>query len=90
VGFNKALECRQKVEALPPPHLEPARILLKFDKSPDDQRKVIFEQRVDREDESVAEMSQICAAPSSRIVVTKHVPSTSMTRVGGVTGLRKS
>src|SRR6266849_3851903 len=71
--INKALEkAQQKVEAR---NFDIRKNLLKFDNVQNDQRKVIFEQRVDlMKDESVAETVADMRRAFVEDVVTKHVP----------------
>src|SRR5438045_703208 len=70
---NKALEkAQQKVEAR---NFDIRKNLLKFDNVQNDQRKVIFDQRVDlMKDESVAETVADMRRAFVEDVVTKHVP----------------
>src|SRR6266849_4017749 len=71
--INKALEkAQQKVEAR---NFDIRKNLLKFDNVQNDQRKVIFDQRVDlMKDESVAETVADMRRAFVEDVVTKHVP----------------
>jgi preprotein translocase subunit SecA len=71
--INKALEkAQQKVEAR---NFDIRKNLLKFDNVQNDQRKVIFDQRVDlMKDESVAETIADMRRAFVEDVVTKHVP----------------
>ena len=71
--INKALEkAQQKVEAR---NFDIRKNLLKFDNVQNDQRKVIFEQRVDlMKDQSVAETVADMRRAFVEDVVTKHVP----------------
>jgi preprotein translocase subunit SecA len=71
--INKALEkAQQKVEAR---NFDIRKNLLKFDNVQNDQRKVIFDQRIDlMKDESVAETVADMRRAFVEDVVTKHVP----------------
>src|SRR5712672_97445 len=71
--INKALEkAQQKVEAR---NFDIRKNLLKFDNVQNDQRKVIFDQRVDlMKDDSVAETVADMRRAFVEDVVTKHVP----------------
>src|SRR3989440_2171849 len=86
--INKALEkAQQKVEAR---NFDIRKNLLKFDNVQNDQRKVIFEQRVDlMKDESVAETVADMRRAFVEDVVTKHVPEHAYAEQLDVTGLKE-
>jgi len=86
--INKALEkAQQKVEAR---NFDIRKNLLKFDNVQNDQRKVIFEQRVDlMKDESVAETVADMRRAFVEDVVTKHVPEHVYAEQWDVTGLKE-
>jgi len=86
--INKALEkAQQKVEAR---NFDIRKNLLKFDNVQNDQRKVIFEQRVDlMKDESVAETVADMRRAFVEDVVTKHVPEHAYAEQWDVTGLKE-
>src|SRR6202008_776187 len=86
--INKALEkAQQKVEAR---NFDIRKNLLKFDNVQNDQRKVIFEQRVDlMKDESVAETVADMRHAFVEDVVAKHVPEHAYAEQWDVAGLRE-
>src|SRR5258706_553800 len=86
--INKALEkAQQKVEAR---NFDIRKNLLKFDNVQNDQRKVIFEQRVDlMKEESVAETVADMRRAFVEDVVTKHVPEHVYAEQWDVTGLKE-
>src|SRR5438270_763903 len=85
--INKALEkAQQKVEAR---NFDIRKNLLKFDNVQNDQRKVIFDQRVDlMKDESVAETVADMRRAFVEDVVTKHVPENQYAEQWDVVGLK--
>jgi preprotein translocase subunit SecA len=86
--INKALEkAQQKVEAR---NFDIRKNLLKFDNVQNDQRKVIFEQRVDlMKDDSVAETVTDMRHAFVEDVVTKHVPEHVYAEQWDVVGLKE-
>ena len=86
--INKALEkAQQKVEAR---NFDIRKNLLKYDNVMNDQRKVIFEQRVDlMKDESVAETVADMRRAFVEDVVTKHVPEHAYAEQWDVAGLKE-
>src|ERR1700675_4784605 len=86
--INKALEkAQQKVEAR---NYDIRKNLLKFDNVQNDQRKVIFDQRVDlMKDESVAETVADMRRAFVEDVVTKHVPEHAYAEQWDVAGLKE-
>src|SRR3979411_3172678 len=86
--INKALEkAQQKVEAR---NFDIRKNLLKFDNVQNDQRKVIFDQRVDlMKDESVAETVAAISRAFVEDVVTKHVPEHAYAEQWDVAGLKE-
>ena len=86
--INKALEkAQQKVEAR---NFDIRKNLLKFDNVQNDQRKVIFEQRVElMKSESVAEMVADMRRDFVDDVVAKHVPEHAYAEQWDVAGLRE-
>src|SRR6202047_4399273 len=86
--INKALEkAQQKVEAR---NFDIRKNLLKFDNVQNDQRKVIFDQRVDlMKDESVAETVADMRHAFVEDVVTKHVPEHAYAEQWDVAGLKE-
>lgn len=86
--INKALEkAQQKVEAR---NFDIRKNLLKFDNVQNDQRKVIFDQRVDlMKDESVAETVTDMRHAFVEDVVTKHVPEHAYAEQWDVAGLKE-
>src|SRR5437762_148845 len=86
--INKALEkAQQKVEAR---NFDIRKNLLKFDNVQNDQRKVIFDQRVDlMKDESVAETVSDMRHAYVEDVVTKHVPEHAYAEQWDVAGLKE-
>ncbi len=86
--INKALEkAQQKVEAR---NFDIRKNLLKFDNVQNDQRKVIFEQRVDlMKDQSVAETVADMRRAFVEDVVTKHVPEHVYAEQWDVAGLKE-
>jgi len=86
--INKALEkAQQKVEAR---NFDIRKNLLKFDNVQNDQRKVIFDQRVDlMKDESVAETVADMRRAFVEDVVTKHVPENQYAEQWDVVGLKE-
>src|SRR5215216_369328 len=85
--INKALEkAQQKVEAR---NFDIRKNLLKFDNVQNDQRKVIFDQRVDlMKDESVAETVTDMRHAFVEDVLTKHVPEHVYAEQWDVAGLK--
>jgi preprotein translocase subunit SecA len=85
--INKALEkAQQKVEAR---NFDIRKNLLKFDNVQNDQRKVIFDQRVDlMKDESVAETVADMRHAYVDDVVVKHVPEHAYAEQWDVAGLK--
>jgi preprotein translocase subunit SecA len=85
--INKALEkAQQKVEAR---NFDIRKNLLKFDNVQNDQRKVIFDQRIDlMKDESVAETVADMRHAFVEDVVTKHVPEHAYAEQWDVAGLK--
>lgn len=85
--INKALEkAQQKVEAR---NFDIRKNLLKFDNVQNDQRKVIFDQRVDlMKDDSVAETVADMRHAFVEDVVAKHVPEHAYAEQWDVTGLK--
>jgi preprotein translocase subunit SecA len=86
--INKALEkAQQKVEAR---NFDIRKNLLKFDNVQNDQRKVIFDQRVDlMKDESVAETVADMRHAFVEDLVTKHVPEHAYAEQWDVAGLKE-
>jgi len=86
--INKALEkAQQKVEAR---NFDIRKNLLKFDNVQNDQRKVIFEQRIDlMKDESVQETVADMRHAFVDDVVTKHVPEHAYAEQWDVVGLKE-
>src|SRR5471030_3250116 len=86
--INKALEkAQQKVEAR---NFDIRKNLLKFDNVQNDQRKVIFDQRIDlMKDESVAETVADMRRAFVEDVVTKHVPEHAYAEQWHVTELKE-
>src|SRR5881227_662566 len=86
--INKALEkAQQKVEAR---NFDIRKNLLKFDNVQNDQRKVIFDQRIDlMKDESVAETVADMRRAFVEDVVTKHVPEHVYAEQWDVAGLKE-
>jgi preprotein translocase subunit SecA len=86
--INKALEkAQQKVEAR---NFDIRKNLLKFDNVQNDQRKVIFDQRVDlMKDESVAETVADMRHAYVEDVVAKHVPEHAYAEQWDVAGLKE-
>ena len=86
--INKALEkAQQKVEAR---NFDIRKNLLKFDNVQNDQRKVIFDQRVDlMKDESVAETVADMRQVFVEDLVTKHVPEHAYAEQWDVAGLKE-
>ena len=86
--INKALEkAQQKVEAR---NFDIRKNLLKYDNVQNDQRKVIFDQRVDlMKDESVAETVTDMRHAFVEDVVTKHVPEHAYAEQWDVAGLKE-
>jgi preprotein translocase subunit SecA len=86
--INKALEkAQQKVEAR---NFDIRKNLLKFDNVQNDQRKVIFDQRVDlMKDEDVAETVADMRHAFVEDVVTKHVPEHVYAEQWDVAGLKE-
>ncbi|QPF92280.1 preprotein translocase subunit SecA [Bradyrhizobium commune] len=86
--INKALEkAQQKVEAR---NFDIRKNLLKFDNVQNDQRKVIFDQRVDlMKDESVAETVSDMRHAFVEDLVTKHVPEHAYAEQWDVAGLKE-
>src|ERR1700759_4436314 len=85
--INKALEkAQQKVEAR---NFDIRKNLLKFDNVQNDQRKVIFDQRIDlMKDDSVAETVADMRHALVDDIVTKHVPENAYPEQGDVAGLK--
>jgi preprotein translocase subunit SecA len=85
--INKALEkAQQKVEAR---NFDIRKNLLKFDNVQNDQRKVIFDQRVDlMKDDSVAETVTDMRHAFVDAVVAKHVPEQAYAEQWDVAGLK--
>src|SRR5499427_7510423 len=85
--INKALEkAQQKVEAR---NFDIRKNLLKFDNVQNDQRKVIFDQRIDlMRDESVAETVADMRHAFVEDVVAKHVPEHAYAEQWDVAGLK--
>jgi preprotein translocase subunit SecA len=86
--INKALEkAQQKVEAR---NFDIRKNLLKFDNVQNDQRKVIFDQRVDlMKSESVAEMITDMRHDFIDDIVAKHVPEHAYAEQWDVAGLKE-
>src|SRR5215212_9511481 len=86
--INKALEkAQQKVEAR---NFDIRKNLLKFDNVQNDQRKVIFDQRIDlMKDESVAETVADMRRAFVEDVVTNHVPEHVYAEQWDVAGLKE-
>lgn len=86
--INKALEkAQQKVEAR---NFDIRKNLLKFDNVQNDQRKVIFDQRVElMKDESVAETVADMRHAFIEDLVTKHVPEHAYAEQWDVAGLKE-
>jgi preprotein translocase subunit SecA len=86
--INKALEkAQQKVEAR---NFDIRKNLLKFDNVQNDQRKVIFDQRIDlMKDESVAETVADMRHAYVEDVVAKHVPEHAYAEQWDVAGLKE-
>src|SRR5207244_1954148 len=86
--INKALEkAQQKVEAR---NFDIRKNLLKFDNVQNDQRKVIFDQRIDlMKDESVAETVADMRHAFVEDVVAKHVPEHAYAEQWDVAGLKE-
>jgi len=86
--INKALEkAQQKVEAR---NFDIRKNLLKFDNVQNDQRKVIFDQRVDlMKDDSVAETVTDMRHAFIDDLVTKHVPEHAYAEQWDVAGLKE-
>ncbi|MCG2629780.1 preprotein translocase subunit SecA [Bradyrhizobium sp. WYCCWR 13023] len=86
--INKALEkAQQKVEAR---NFDIRKNLLKFDNVQNDQRKVIFDQRVDlMKDESVAETVADMRHAFIEDLVAKHVPEHAYAEQWDVAGLKE-
>jgi preprotein translocase subunit SecA len=86
--INKALEkAQQKVEAR---NFDIRKNLLKYDNVQNDQRKVIFDQRVDlMKNESVAEMVVGMRHDFVDDIVTKHVPEHAYAEQWDVAGLKE-
>jgi preprotein translocase subunit SecA len=86
--INKALEkAQQKVEAR---NFDIRKNLLKFDNVQNDQRKVIFDQRIDlMKDDSVAETVADMRHAFVEDVVNKHVPEHAYAEQWDVTGLKE-
>ena len=86
--INKALEkAQQKVEAR---NFDIRKNLLKFDNVQNDQRKVIFDQRVDlMKSDSVAEMVTDMRRDFVDDVVAKHVPEHAYAEQWDIVGLRE-
>src|SRR6187431_1524908 len=86
--INKALEkAQQKVEAR---NFDIRKNLLKFDNVQNDQRKVIFDQRIDlMKDESVAETIADMRHAFVDDVVAKHVPEHAYAEQWDVAGLKE-
>src|ERR1700753_1221606 len=86
--INKALEkAQQKVEAR---NFDIRKNLLKFDDVQNDQRKVIFDQRIDlMKDDSVAETGADMRHAFVEDVVAKHVPEHAYAEQWDVAGLKE-
>ena len=86
--INKALEkAQQKVEAR---NFDIRKNLLKYDDVQNDQRKVIFEQRIDlMKDQSVAETVSDMRHAFVEDLVTKHVPENQYAEQWDVVGLHE-
>ncbi|WP_441251977.1 preprotein translocase subunit SecA [Tardiphaga sp. 71_E8_N1_1] len=86
--INKALEkAQQKVEAR---NFDIRKNLLKYDDVQNDQRKVIFEQRVDlMQNDSVAETVNDMRRAFVEDLVTKHVPENQYAEQWDVAGLKE-
>ena len=86
--INKALEkAQQKVEAR---NFDIRKNLLKYDDVQNDQRKVIFEQRIDlMQNESVAETVSDMRHAFVEELVTKHVPENQYAEQWDVVGLKE-
>ncbi|WP_441278691.1 preprotein translocase subunit SecA [Tardiphaga sp. 172_B4_N1_3] len=86
--INKALEkAQQKVEAR---NFDIRKNLLKYDDVQNDQRKVIFEQRVDlMQNDSVAETVNDMRRAFVEDLVTKHVPENQYAEQWDVVGLKE-
>src|ERR1700710_1973830 len=86
--INKALEkAQQKVEAR---NFDIRKNLLKFDNVQNDQRKVIFEQRVDlMRDQNVAETVADMRHALVEDLVTKHVPAHAYAEQWDIAGLKE-
>ena len=86
--INKALEkAQQKVEAR---NFDIRKNLLKFDNVQNDQRKVIFEQRIDlMKDDNVAETVADMRHALIDDLVTKHVPEQAYAEQWDVAGLKE-
>src|ERR1700754_3264046 len=86
--INKALEkAQQKVEAR---NFDIRKNLLKFDDVQNDQRKVIFDQRIDlMKDDSVAETVTDMRHAFVDDIVTKHVPEHAYAEQWDVAGLKE-
>ena len=86
--INKALEkAQQKVEAR---NFDIRKNLLKYDDVQNDQRKVIFEQRIDlMQNESVAETVSDMRHAFVEELVTKHVPENQYAEQWDVAGLKE-
>ncbi|MCP4616085.1 MAG: preprotein translocase subunit SecA [Bradyrhizobium sp.] len=86
--INKALEkAQQKVEAR---NFDIRKNLLKFDNVQNDQRKVIFDQRIDlMKDESVAETVTDMRHAYVDDVVAKHIPENAYAEQWDVAGLKE-
>jgi len=86
--INKALEkAQQKVEAR---NFDIRKNLLKFDNVQNDQRKVIFDQRVDlMKDDSVAETVTDMRHAFVEDVVTKHIPEHAYAEQWDTAGLKE-
>src|SRR6202023_700046 len=85
--INKALEkAQQKVEAR---NFDIRKNLLKFDNVQNDQRKVIFDQRIDlMKDDSVAETVADMRRAFVEDVVTKHIPHDAYPEAWDIAGLK--
>ena len=86
--INKALEkAQQKVEAR---NFDIRKNLLKFDNVQNDQRKVIFDQRIDlMKDESVADTVADMRHAFVDDIVTKHIPENAYAEQWDVAGLKE-
>src|SRR3989442_14277177 len=86
--INKALEkAEQKVEAR---NFDLRKNILKFDDVMNDQRKVIFEQRVDlMRDENVAETVADMRHDVIEDLISKHVPENAYPEQWDVAGLKE-